>query len=94
MSVGVGGTDRTTSAEAPAKNGNTRMTTTLSSWTASLTRVLDLLARDVRLSTDDGQALVEYALIIALIALLAIAALTALGTSVSSVLQTVANDFP
>jgi pilus assembly protein Flp/PilA len=36
---------------------------------------------------EDGQGLVEYALIIALVALLAIAALVVLGTAVSDILQ-------
>jgi pilus assembly protein Flp/PilA len=40
---------------------------------------------------EEGQGLVEYALILALIAIIAIAALTLLGGSVSSVLSTVAN---
>jgi pilus assembly protein Flp/PilA len=36
---------------------------------------------------EEGQALVEYALILALVALVAIGALTALGGSVSALLQ-------
>jgi Flp pilus assembly pilin Flp len=40
----------------------------------------------------DGQALVEYALILGLIAVFAIGALQLLGTNVSSVLQTIADD--
>jgi Flp pilus assembly pilin Flp len=43
---------------------------------------------------DDGQALVEYALIILLIGIFALAALQALGTSVSSVLTQVTSAFP
>jgi Flp pilus assembly pilin Flp len=47
-----------------------------------------------RLGADDGQALVEYALIILLIGIFALAALQALGTSVSSVLTQVTSAFP
>ncbi len=42
---------------------------------------------------DEGQALVEYALILFLIALVSIAVLSALGTKVASVLQTVVDGF-
>ena len=44
-----------------------------------------------RLEREDGQALVEYGLILALIALVCIAGLTALGVSVNSLLQAVAD---
>ena len=40
---------------------------------------------------EDGQALVEYALILGLIAVLAIGALTLLGGNVTSILSTIAN---
>jgi pilus assembly protein Flp/PilA len=40
---------------------------------------------------EEGQALVEYALILALVALVAIGALTALGGSVSGLLQTISD---
>jgi pilus assembly protein Flp/PilA len=43
------------------------------------------------LEREEGQALVEYALILALIAVFAIAALKALGGSVSNVLQQISN---
>jgi Flp pilus assembly pilin Flp len=43
--------------------------------------------------TDEGQALVEYALILFLIALVSIAVLSALGTQVSGVLQSVVDGF-
>ncbi len=38
---------------------------------------------------EDGQALVEYALILGLIAVLAIGALTLLGTNVTSILSSI-----
>jgi Flp pilus assembly pilin Flp len=41
-------------------------------------------------SDEDGQALVEYSLILLLVALVTIAALTSIGTSVSGIIQTVA----
>lgn len=41
---------------------------------------------------EEGQALVEYALILALIAVVSIAALTALGTGVSTQLQAIADE--
>jgi Flp pilus assembly pilin Flp len=62
------------------------MTATLSRWTASISRALAVRAG--LLDAEDGQALVEYALILALIAL------QALGTSVAGSIQNVANDFP
>ena len=40
---------------------------------------------------EEGQGLVEYALILVLISIVAIGALTAIGGSVNTVLQTVAN---
>jgi pilus assembly protein Flp/PilA len=46
----------------------------------------------LRQRNEEGQALVEYALILGLIAVFAIAALQALGTNVSDVLQTIADD--
>jgi pilus assembly protein Flp/PilA len=44
-----------------------------------------------RLRREDGQALVEYALILSLIAVVAIAALTLTGTNVTSILSSIAN---
>ena len=41
-------------------------------------------------SDEEGQALVEYSLILLLVALVTIAALTSIGTSVSGIIQTVA----
>jgi pilus assembly protein Flp/PilA len=43
---------------------------------------------------EDGQALVEYALILALIAVVSIGVLTALGTGVSAELQKIADKLP
>jgi pilus assembly protein Flp/PilA len=40
---------------------------------------------------EEGQALVEYALILALIAVVAVGALTLLGTNVSNMLSSIAN---
>lgn len=56
-----------------------RMYIGLQTWVASM--------RD----REEGQALVEYALILALIAVVSIAALTALGTSVSNQLTAIGN---
>ena len=41
---------------------------------------------------EEGQALIEYALIISLIALVAIGALSTTGTSIQSILNKIAND--
>ena len=40
---------------------------------------------------EEGQGLVEYALILVLVSIVAIGALAAVGTNVTTVLQTVAN---
>jgi pilus assembly protein Flp/PilA len=45
-----------------------------------------------RLARDEGQALVEYALIVALIAIVAIAALTLTGTNVLNILSSIATN--
>jgi len=45
----------------------------------------------LRLRDEEGQALVEYALILALIAVFAIGALQALGTSVADTLNAIAS---
>jgi pilus assembly protein Flp/PilA len=45
----------------------------------------------LRLRDEEGQALVEYALILALIAVFAIGALQALGTSVADTLTAIAS---
>jgi pilus assembly protein Flp/PilA len=45
-----------------------------------------------RLSRQDGQALVEYALIVSLIAVVAIAALALTGRNITSIFSNIAND--
>ncbi|MCY0907837.1 MAG: Flp family type IVb pilin [Sulfobacillus thermotolerans] len=50
-----------------------------------------LMAFMARLKDKDGQALVEYALILALIAIVVIVALTFLGGAVHNTLNNVAN---
>ncbi len=40
---------------------------------------------------EEGQGMVEYALILVLVSIVAIGALTAIGTNVNNVLQTVAD---
>ena len=44
-----------------------------------------------RMRAEEGQALVEYALIISLIAVVAIGMLTLTGTNVNGILNTIAN---
>ena len=44
-----------------------------------------------KMRAEEGQALVEYALIVSLIAVVAIAALTLTGTSIRGVLNNIAN---
>ena len=44
-----------------------------------------------RIRAEEGQALVEYALIISLIAVVAIGMLTLTGTNVNGILNTIAN---
>ena len=41
---------------------------------------------------EEGQALVEYALILALVSIVSVAALTALGTGVGDALQNIADE--
>jgi pilus assembly protein Flp/PilA len=50
-------------------------------------------AARARLAREEGQALVEYALIIFCIAIVCVGVLTLLGGRVSTVLQNVVNDF-
>jgi pilus assembly protein Flp/PilA len=49
-------------------------------------RMLKLIAR---LRSEEGQAMVEYALILALISVIAIAALTAIGTNVNAIFEAI-----
>lgn len=53
-------------------------------------KVGKVFARFDELSREDGQALVEYGLIIALVALVCIAGLTALGVSINGLLNSIA----
>ena len=53
--------------------------------------VMRSFARVEELGSEDGQALVEYALILSLIAVVCIGALTLLGGNVNNVLNTIAN---
>jgi pilus assembly protein Flp/PilA len=60
-----------------------------------LTKVNELVLRLVaRLQSEEGQALAEYGLILALIAVVCIAALTVLGLAVSGQLNTIAGAMP
>lgn len=56
--------------------------------------LIDQLKRQFDGGAEEGQALVEYALIIGSIAILAIGSLTFLGGNVSAVLNLVASSFP
>ena len=47
-----------------------------------------------RLGREEGQALVEYALIVALIAVVALAMITLAGKNVSNIFSTIANSLP
>jgi pilus assembly protein Flp/PilA len=50
--------------------------------------MLSLTTR-VRMQREEGQALVEYSLILALVSVVAIALLTTVGTDIKTVLETV-----
>jgi Flp pilus assembly pilin Flp len=57
--------------------------------------MIQILAARIRLArmrAEEGQALVEYALIVSLIAVVSIAALTVTGHSIRDILNTVGND--
>jgi pilus assembly protein Flp/PilA len=81
-----------TSAAAARPSSNTPMTAALSKWSASFFHALSARAR--RIDAEDGQALVEYALILVLIAIFAVTALQLLGTSVAGALQNVTSHLP
>ncbi len=56
--------------------------------------MIQLLAARIQLAklrAEEGQALVEYALIVSLIAVVAIGALTLTGTSINDLLKTISN---
>jgi pilus assembly protein Flp/PilA len=57
--------------------------------------MIQLLAARIQLAKmrgEEGQALVEYALIVSLIAVVSIAALTLAGTSISGILNSIAGN--
>jgi Flp pilus assembly pilin Flp len=56
--------------------------------------LIDQVKRRLDGATEEGQALVEYALILGSIAIFAIGSLTLLGGNVSDVLDLVASGFP
>jgi pilus assembly protein Flp/PilA len=53
---------------------------------------LQLVGRVQAAREEDGQALVEYALILSLISVVAVVALKLIGTNVTAVLNKIAND--
>jgi Flp pilus assembly pilin Flp len=53
----------------------------------------DLVGRSQAVRDEDGQALVEYALILALISVVAVLALRLIGTNVTDLLTKVSTDF-
>jgi Flp pilus assembly pilin Flp len=54
----------------------------------------ELRSRMPALHSEDGQALVEYALILLLIATVAVGVLTTLGLNVSTIIEQMANGLP
>ena len=61
-----------------------------------MTHLMTMIARirdRIELAQEEGQALAEYGLILALIAVVAVAALTALGLAVSGQLDEVTSAF-
>ena len=53
--------------------------------------IMNLVAR-LQVEREDGQAMVEYGLILALVSVVAIAALITVGGDLLTVFQTIAND--
>jgi len=54
-------------------------------------RLLTARVQLAKLRAEEGQALVEYALIVSLIAVVAIAALTLTGTSITTIFNSIAS---
>jgi pilus assembly protein Flp/PilA len=52
----------------------------------------ELISRAQAIREADGQAMIEYALILALVSVAAVGILTLLGTSVSTIFDTINND--
>ena len=53
--------------------------------------ITNLVAR-LQVEREDGQAMVEYGLILALVSVVAVATLVIVGGDISSTFQTIAND--
>jgi pilus assembly protein Flp/PilA len=68
------------------------MPVAVGSWHESGRTHMQLANIRARLGREEGQALVEYALIVSLIAVVAIAALTLTGTNIISILSSIANN--
>lgn len=59
-------------------------------WSKINLTVLQFVAR-LQLQREEGQALIEYTLILALVSIVAISLLTSVGTSIKNDLQSVVN---
>jgi pilus assembly protein Flp/PilA len=57
-----------------------------------MTQLLAARIQLAKMRAEEGQALVEYALIVSLIAVVAIAALTVTGHSIRDILTNISND--
>ena len=57
-----------------------------------MTQLLAARIQLAKMRAEEGQALVEYALIVSLIAVVCIAALTLTGTSIRDILNSIAGD--
>jgi pilus assembly protein Flp/PilA len=68
------------------------MPVAMGSWHKAGGRNMQLAYIRALLGREEGQALVEYALIVSLIAVVAIAALTLTGTNIISILSSIANN--
>jgi pilus assembly protein Flp/PilA len=69
-----------------------RTISTLRKDTAKMIQHLTARVQLAKMRAEEGQALVEYALIVSLIAVVAIAALTLTGHSIRDILNTIAQD--